>query len=854
MVEHSPAGKNNPPRPESAASTDCLLCGLPLGDHPRILAMDGEKLSFCCRGCLHVFQILSATCEPGSDFRRTVLYGDCVAAGLIPDGRKSERLPAAVSPLADEESHASELTLRIEGMWCLSCAWVIEKVLGQTEGVLSAAVDFFADLLEVRYLPHRLSPAEIKGCLARLGYPGRDLDAAGTSGRQELLRLGIAAILAVNVMMLSFPLYGGFGRQLGADGLINLSIPLLLLTTPILFYSGWPILIRGLKGLASGNFTMDGLIAVGSLTAYFYSVYQMAHHTAHLYFDTAAMLITLVLLGHFIEQRARSGLGRGIEGLREVAAGKVRVHRRGRPAWIATATLKIGERFLVEPGEVIGADALVACGHGEVDEAILSGEPRPVAKKPGEEVLAGSRLLHGHLELAATRIGGASSVGRMLAMVREGLRHKNRLEELADHLTRRFVPVVFLLAGVTTTLLFSLGHTAEDALLRGLTVLIVSCPCALGIATPLAKVAIVGRAWSRGLVIRNTPAFEQARHIDTLVFDKTGTVTQGCFSLRSLHVKGCDQDEALARAGALEEGADHFLGRELRRLAENSSGLEMTVSAHCLHPGLGVSGMVAGAATGVGGQGLMTILGLQLPEELRRQATGAEAEGWTVVFLGWAGAVRAIFVFGDALRPGIPELMMNLKNHGYDIHLLSGDSPATTARIAARLGITNHAGGRRPEEKIEYIRALQAEGKKVAMIGDGFNDSGSLAAADLGVAVGGGGAARLLAEGADLTLLGDPVRQLPEVRRLSQLLAKAIRTNFAFAILYNTITIPVAALGWLNPLLAACIMFASSLTVIGNTLRLAARVGKDEAAGPEVVEGKGQTLPAAALSDNDAIS
>jgi len=813
---------------DGAANPGCHLCTLPITGAPLILAEGEEKFSFCCRGCLHVYQILAATAGPGADLRATALFRDCAATGLIPGGTApdtGETDPAPPVP----GTEISEFTSTIEGMWCPSCAWVIDKVLRRTPGVLTATVDFFSDRLLVRYLPQQLGEAEIRRRVAGLGYRLRDGDAPETAAdREQLIRLGLAAILAANIMMLSMPLYGWTG-ELGATGLDSLAVPLLLLTTPVLFYCGWPILARGLRGLAGFNFTMDGLIAVGSLAAYGYSLVQMAQHQSHLYFDSAAMLITLVLLGRFLERRARVGLRRGLGPLRELIGGKVRVLREGRPQWLATTELRNGERFLIEAGEMAAADGQVVAGTGEVDEAFLTGEARPLRKKTGDEVLAGSTLVHGRLELTATRVGPASSLGRMLGMVQEALHSKNRLEELADRLTRRFVPAIFLLAGATLVVLLLRGHSFAEALLRGLTVLIVSCPCALGIATPLAKVAILARARRQGIVVRNSRAFEEARHLDTLVFDKTGTVTEGSYTLRQILAPECGEAAALARAGALEEEADHFLGRELHRLAGAANQPELTAAEPCIHPGLGVSGQVAEATTGIGSRALMARLGMQLPEVFAGKAAAAEAEGATVVFLGWGSEVRALFIFADVIRPDLAAMVAEFKTAGLELHLLSGDSPATTARVAARLGITNHQGDCPPEAKVDYIQALKKAGKRVAMIGDGFNDSGALAAADLGIAVG-AGPSRLLAEGADVTLLGDPVRQLPEVRQLSKLLVAAIHSNLAFAVLYNVLAIPLALFCLLNPLLAALAMFASSLTVIGNTMRLAEN-GK--AAAPE---------------------
>ncbi len=818
---HPLASRRQPDAP--LPDTGCHFCGLALGKGPKQLTVGAETHSFCCGGCLHVFRIMNASAAAPGDGRQSELYRECLEAGVIAAGTPSGEAVAAATDLS-QEPHATEITLRIAGMWCPSCAWVIAELLRRTPGIVAARVDFFTDLLHVGYLPHLIDGQEaIRRRIGRLGYQLHSLtDPVADAGRALLLRLGIAAILSANVMMLSFALYGGFFQELESTGQDALALALFVLTTPVIFFSGWPMLRRGLLALAARSLTMDTLIAVGALAAYAASVYQMAHHSLHLYFDTAAMLITLVLLGRFIEHRARAALDPGLGRLQELAHAKVRVLRQGRPRWVSGSALQAGERVIVEAGERIAVDGRVAWGRGDADEAILTGEAQPVTKKEGDEVLAGTLLLDGLLHLEATRLGAESSLGRILAMVHEALQSKNPLEQLADHISRWFVPLIFLIAGSSGAWLLGHGAGGGEALLRTLTVLLISCPCALGIATPLAKVAIIGRARTLGIIIANSAAFARLRTVDTLVFDKTGTVSEGSFILRAIHAPGYDADQALAVGAALEYGADHFLGRELLRQAATKGTMPPPANDCQLHPGLGVSGVVAGVRSVIGSRGLMASRGLALAAAMTQQAGQMEEQGLTVVFLGWGDGVKGFFAFGDSPRPGIKGLVNGLRGAGFDLHLLSGDSATTTAQVANQLGIVNHHGQCRPEEKVAYIRALQTAGKRVAMIGDGINDSGALALADVGVAIG-ANPALLMAEGADVTLMADPVTRLPEAIALSRLLVLTIRQNLAFAFLYNAIAIPLAVGGLLHPLLAVCAMFASSLTVIGNTLRLAGR-------------------------------
>lgn len=807
----------------AAADTSCDLCNLPVGRARLHLNSPAGTLSFCCPGCLHVFQILFNTPEgPPADFRATELFRRCMAAGLVavPAGEAISSGPERIDP-PDQHALALETTFRIEGMWCAACTWLIEAILGRTEGVLSAKIDFLSDRARIKYLPHRIHPGQIAERINAVGYRARpEGEETAADQKDALLRLGVAAILTCNAMMISFALYGGFFADLGRGGIGYLSFPLCMLATTVVFYSGGPILRRAWQGLRRGIATMDTLIAVGSLAAYGYSVFQMLRGGIHLYFDTAAMLITLVLLGRLLESRARFRVTREINELQSLASRKVRLWQDGRERWVAAEAVSPGDIFAVEIGERVAADGKVQAGSGDVDESVLTGEPRPVGKEVDDEVLAGSLLLAGGLQLIATRVGPASSLGQMLALVREALAAKNPIEQFTDRITRWFVPLIFGLAAATLVTLLLLGAGAETAMLRAVTVLVIACPCALGIATPLAKVAVVGKGKAMGIVIRDASAFEQARKLDIMILDKTGTVTEGHFSLRDLYAPAGNEVEALGRAAAVEQEADHFLAREIRRQAKERGISPVPASGCRSFPGWGVAGYVAREEILVGNRQLLAGRAMGIPPALAARAAVAEEKGLTVIFVAWQGKVQALLAFGDPLKQGMGELVALLRKKGLATRLVSGDSHAATAAVAGQLGIERFAGQCLPADKAALVRELQAEGLLVGMVGDGVNDAAALAQADVGFAVGSRPAA-LMAEAADVTLLGDTADRLPAVLDLSTLMIKAIRQNLLLAFLYNGIGIPFAMLGLLNPLMAVFAMFASSLTVIGNTLRIA---------------------------------
>ncbi len=553
----------------------CDLCGLPLGRSNIEQSIDGETLRFCCPGCRQVFLLLASDGRSlRANFKETDLYRICVESGIIPDGKAGTVHFVGHAKLdSDISLPPLYLALRLEGMWCPACAWLIEEVLRRMDGVLEPHVSFLSDSVQMKYLPHVVSPAEITSRITRLGYKASPFSetASGISGKNEMLsRLGISAILSANVMMVSCALYFGLFRDLSSTVIAYFSIPLLVLTTPVVFYGGFPILKKAASGLIYGKTSMDTLISLGILSAYCYSIIQMARGSTHLYFDTACMLVTLVLAGKYIETWARHKVTEGIVPLWDLAGQKVRLQKNDREEWIGPDLVKPGDRFLVRSGERAPVDGTILQGRGSLDESILTGESRPRHKSAGEEVMAGSRLNDGELLLTATRVGSDSSLQQMVSLVKEALDRKVPIELLADRITAFFVPAVLCIAVFSGFLLFMRSVPAHEVLLRMLTVLLISCPCALGIATPLVKVAMLGIARSKGLLVRNLEALERAHELDVMLFDKTGTITEGNFALLRVITEGLSEEEVLARVAALETASSHILAREIVRSASRS--------------------------------------------------------------------------------------------------------------------------------------------------------------------------------------------------------------------------------------------------------------------------------------------
>ena len=810
---------------------ECRLCGLPV-DRSGVREKRGEAVfHFCCFGCRQVFHLLSTLPGgPPADFKNSDLFRLCAASELI--GRKDEDRersraqgreddPAACEASDPQEALAKELILKLEGMWCSACSWLIEGVLSGTPGILAVKALFASDLVRIKYLPYQVTIEEIRDRISRLGYrPSSFQDPAGASGERKRVerRLGVSAILTVQVMMISWTLYGGFFQDLGNEAIGYLSFLLWVLATPVLMYGGFPIFKKALVGLRYGKPSMEVLIVLGALSAYFYSVARMGRGSLHLYFDTAAMLIVLVLLGKYLEARAKERISRGLLELYHLTHQKVRLLTKGEEKWMAAEALQPGDEFQVRSGERVPVDGRIFFGRATVDESYLTGESRPIKRGLNDEVRAGAFLLDHRLNIRATRVGSESAIGQILTLMQEGLSRKTAVELFADRLIRWVVPGLLGLAVGTAWYLVYQGHTLEESLLRAVTILVVSCPCALGIAVPLAKVASIGVGRTKGILIRDPAALEKMKKLDVLIFDKTGTLTEGRYSLREMVCLEGSSEEAWRRIASVESPSDHFLAKEIQsRAREFSSGLEEVRDFKSLS-GQGVYGVVAGQAVVVGNRSLMQSQGLKFPRTLASQAMGLSNGGATIVFFGWEEQVRGFLTFGDVLKETAGEAVSDLQEKGFQTWMVSGDSLETTGAIARTLGVSPFIGQALAKDKVRVIRELQQKGHRVGMIGDGLNDAAALAQADVGFAL--GTRAGILSEASDITLLTDDPLKIQEAFRLSTLSSRIIRQNLLFAFMYNILGIPLAMSGQLNPLLAVLAMFASSLTVVGNTLRI----------------------------------
>ena len=831
------------------------MCGLGCGNHPLQQRVAEANRSFCCIGCMNVYLILweSGAIAAGQDIRQTELFQRSLQLGLI--SNRSSDDGKSVSPVL--QPGTEEVLLHVTGMWCTSCAWLIEHALATVAGVVRAEASFASDLVKVCYLPQITPPQTILRRIDSLGYKAHEYavdDETADAERHDLLiRTGLAAFLWVNIMSFSLVLYAGYFEQISGSVRRGLPFVLMVLATPVVFYCAQPVLKLAWRGLMSRTLRMEALLALGILSAYGYSVAQTFRGEIHLYFDTATIIVALVLAGKLIERGAKERTSRWIAVLHRMMPNKVRLLAGDSERFVSIDALEPGEIFLVKAGERVPADGRVLEGDSHTDESLLTGESHPIAKGCGDAVSAGSINVDGVLRVQATRSAGDSTLSRIITLVERALSSRSDLERTVDRVSRFMVPCVVLIAALTFFVTWTLGAAGPgQSLMRAISVLVIACPCALGLATPLAITAAFGSASCHGILVRDTRVLEAIRKIDTLIFDKTGTVTDGKFCLlqlvncppRSVQAviagASCDSvqpasegwtssngvdfvEESIQLLASVERYSEHPLGVAVMEFARQRQIALRDATSVEIHKGRGITGIVEGEHVFAGNRRLTKELSVWIDELLEIEARSLEAEGKTVAFFGWNGIARGLSVFGDRLKLEAIAITADLQRRGIEVRLVSGDSPATTRWAASCLGIDSWESEVLPEEKAEVVRKLQEKGAVVAMVGDGINDAPALAQADLGIAMGAG--TDIAMQAAQVVLMNGSLSKIIEIVELSQKTMRVVRQNLFWAFFYNTIGITLAVTGLLNPIFAASAMLLSSLSVVGNSMRLGRRTG-----------------------------
>nr|WP_238148249.1 heavy metal translocating P-type ATPase [Rothia halotolerans] len=728
-------------------------------------------------------------------------------------------------------------------MTCASCANRIEKKLNKLDGV-QATVNYATEKAKVTapeaYDPQLLiAEVEKAGYAAALPQPRRteaeetsaggpeDADPELTSLRQRLIGsivLTVPVIAMAMIPALQFTYWQWLSLTLAA---------------PVIVWAAWPFHKAAWTNLRHGTATMDTLISMGTTAAFLWSLYALFFGTAgtpgmvhpfeftlapsdgaaNIYLEAAAGVTMFILAGRYFEKRSKRQAGAALRALLELGAKEVSVLRDGVEVKIPTADLQVDDEFVVRPGEKIATDGVVVSGTSAVDASMLTGESVPVEISEGDAVTGATVNAGGRLLVRATRVGSDTQLAQMAQLVEDAQTGKAEVQRLADRISGVFVPIVIVIAVATLGAWLGAGFPTVAAFTAAVAVLVIACPCALGLATPTALLVGTGRGAQMGVLIKGPEVLESTRKVDTVVLDKTGTVTSGKMTLTDVIAEpGVDRAELLRFAGALENASEHPIAQAIAAGAVEEGGALPTPEDFANVEGKGVQGVVEGTSVVVGRETLLADWSQRLSPEVAEAKGAAEREGKTVVAVGWDGRARGVLVVADAIKPTSARAIAELKQLGLTPVLLTGDNEAVAREIAGEVGIEQVIAEVLPKDKVDVVSGLQAEGKVVAMVGDGVNDAPALAQADLGLAMGTG--TDVAIEAADITLVRGDLRAAVAAIRLSRRTLRTIKTNLFWAFAYNVAAIPVAALGMLNPMLAGAAMAFSSVFVVGNSLRL----------------------------------
>ena len=727
--------------------------------------------------------------------------------------------------------------LSISGMTCASCANRIEKRLNKLDGV-TATVNYATEKAAVSYA-EGIDPDDLVAQVEAAGYsatlPLKRPEAEATSAEAEETeslrqRVLISAALSLPVVLMA---------MIPALQFDNWQWLSLTLAAPVVVWGAYPFHHAAWTNLRHGTATMDTLISLGTLAAFGWSLYALFFGGAgepgmkmafqftverssgadEIYLEVASAVTTFILAGRYFEARAKRRTGAALRTLLDLGAKDVVVLRNGAEERIAIDQLAVGDTFVARPGEKIATDGVITEGSSAVDASLLTGESVPIEVVPGDPVTGATVNAGGRLLIRATRVGADTQLAQIARLVTDAQTGKAQVQRLADRVSGVFVPIVIVLSLATLGYWLLTGAGAAAAFTAAVAVLIIACPCALGLATPVALMVGTGRGAQLGILIKGPEVLESTREVDTVVLDKTGTVTTGKMTLIEVITEpGNDSGEVLRLVGALENASEHPIGRAIAVEALERSGDLTTVESFTNREGLGVEGVVEGHAVIAGRPALLGEWGLELSGHLQRAKEAAEQAGRTAVVAAWDGEVRAVFVVSDTVKPTSAEAIGQLKDLGLQPVLLTGDNERAARSVAAEVGIDEVIAEVLPADKVEVISRLQGEGRIVAMIGDGVNDAAALARADLGLSMGTGTDAAI--EASDLTLVRGDLRSAPDAIRLARRTLSTIKGNLFWAFAYNIAALPLAAAGYLNPMIAGAAMAFSSVFVVSNSLRL----------------------------------
>ncbi len=799
------------------SGTDMVRCDHCLQDTSRtsaiIVKINGESKVFCCKGCLGVYELIHSNALDA-------FYKTRCDWQPGPPATEVKLQASAFTDTVTITGNEHRIELLLSGIRCASCVWLIEKFLKKVDGVVSIRVNYATHKATIIWSGEKVNLDTILHAIRSIGYlphPSHGNGSADLFAQEKqdlLLRFGTAGFFSMQLMIFTAALYAGFFEGMEERYRLVFQLISWALATPVLFYSGYPFLSSALRSVRRMTLNMDILVALGSLSAYFYSI-AMIFYGGEMFFDTASMIITFILLGRFLEAGSRLKAGNAIAELAELQPHEAMlVSESGATAMVPVATVQNGEMIEIIPGDRIPLDGRVVEGEAEVNEAMLTGESNPVLKTVGSEVFAGSFSMNGRLRIRVTGNAGNTLLAQIIRTVEDAQTRKAPIQGIADKTAGYFVPATIVLALVTFFYWKLTSANTVTALMNAVSVLVIACPCALGLATPLAILVGTTTAGKRGILVKGGDIFETVSKTTTVVLDKTGTITTGKPSMTDLQDYGISPS-FMQYVASLEAASEHPTGRALVTAWQGE--LLKTEQFRAI-PGRGVSGVIEGALWQAGSRAFMEDEGVQIESAQNTHITSLEAEGKTVVMVACGNRLAGVIGMIDDLRPDALPLIAGLRKKGLALIMLTGDNRGVAHYIATRCGITDVLAGLGPLEKAAVISALKAKGEYVMMVGDGINDAPALTVADIGVTL--GHASGIALESASVAILKDDLRLINTLITSSSRCFSIIRQNLVWAFSYNLIALPLAVSGVLHPIISALLMVVSSLVVVSNSLRL----------------------------------
>ena len=808
---------------EMHADKSCFHCGLPVppGSH-FVETIEDQPREFCCLGCQSVCKIIYESGLEG--FYQRTPEGQLLAPPPPPPTDTAlYDIDDVQSEFVHEMGETRDINLLVEGIHCAACIWLIERTLGRMQGIVNINANLANKRLHVRWDNRQIKLSEIISRLGEIGYAAVPFDpetAEGTIKKQNralLLRMAFAGFAMMNLMWISIALYTGADKGEFRSMFHWIGFAL---ATPTLLYSGWPFLKGAWTGLRQIHLTMDLPIAIGATTTYLYSVYVMltGSQIGEVYYDTVVNFMFVILVGRFLEAKSKRHAVASTQRLLDLQPRVASVIRDNEPQVVPIRSVKAGEKVLIKAGDKIPVDGIIIEGQSAIDEAMLSGESKPVKKSVNDHVSAGTINIESALTVRVEGTLRNTALGRIIHLVEEAQASKAPIQCIADQIVPWFVAATLTLA--TLTFIWWYSTDFEIALMAATAVLIITCPCAFGLATPMAIAVASGLGARQGILVKNGAVLEMLSGIQHFVFDKTGTLTEGKMQVHDVHSIDHDEQEIIHLVAQLEQFSEHNIARAIVREAKNRK-LKLstdTVNQFTNKAGYGVKAVVDDKWVLAGTDSWLDENHISREPSLKQYSNELEHKGITCIHIAIEDKEIAVIAIADKLRPDAKNLVNNLRQAGIELTLLSGDRQAVAEAIASELGGMNVIAEVLPEEKDDVIKKLQAKGQQVAMIGDGINDAPALIRADVGIAVGSGTDVSM--ESADIVLLSNELDKIRLASELSKRTLKTIRQNIGISITYNIIMVPLAMMAFITPLVAAISMPISSLAVIGNAARI----------------------------------